>query len=477
MGTRTGPAPPNPRSHNQGNDMPAESKKTKAKSGAQKAAEAKALKKAQAVAKKKTVEKTAATGKKTTTPARERAAVKTVKAAKLAKTKPRAAAKPRTITPSPARGRSTRKANDPRIVLADDTAELSAHKFDIELNDLAPEADPSPRFELPEYEDLGDLPSIYGTRKLFLAARDPHWLYAYWDLSHAQLSEGERAAHDGKLFLQLYNGGGSRLQQIQISPWSHDWYLHATPNAPYYVEIGYYRHDGGFEVLAKSPVIETPPDSISWKTDCRFVTIPFHFSFRQLMELVQAHRREGEELAETLARLQEEGFPFPFDVRRPAGMSEENYAELLSALGAVTLRRIQQGSGEIIEMLRKNLLTQLSSGQWVTSISSPFGASFGAAGERGFFMDVNAELIIYGGTHPQAKVRIDGERIQLTPDGRFSYHFNFKDGKFHIPIEAESPDGVEMRSALLSFLRMTALDPGVEPTPQAPRPTPMGEVE
>jgi len=451
------------------------SKKKKEKSGAKKAAETKALKKAKAVAKKKTAEKAAPSSKKATSPARERAAAKAVKAAKLAKAKPRAAAKPRTITPS--RTRSARKANDPRIVLADDTAELSAHKFDIELNDLAPDPEASPRFELPEYEDLGDLPTIYGTRKFFLAARDPHWLYAYWDLSHAQLSEGERAAHDGKLFLQLYNGGGARVQQIQISPWSHDWYLHANPASPYYAEIGYYRQDGGFEVLAKSPAIETPPDSISWKTDARFVTIPFHFSFRQLLELVEGHRLPGEDLAETLARLQDEGFPFPFDVRRPAGINDEKYAELLSALGAVTIRRIQQGSGEIIEMLRKNLLSQLSSGQWVSSISSPFGASFGAAGERGFHMDVNAELIIYGGTHPQAKVRVDGEPIQLTPDGRFAYHFNFKDGKFHIPIEAESPDGVELRSALLSFLRMTALDPGVEPTPQAARPTPLGEVE
>lgn len=457
--------------------MATASKKKKVKSGAKKAAEAKALKKAKGVAKKKTTEKAGSASKKTTTPARERAAAKAVKAAKLAKAKPRSAAKPRTILPSASRARAARKANDPRIVLADDTAELSAHKFDIELNDLAPEGDPSPRFEQPEYEDLGDLPSIYGTRKLFMVARDPHWLYAYWDLSHAQLSEGEQAAHDGKLFLQLHNGGGAAVQQIQISPWSHDWYLPASPNAAYHAQIGYYRHDGGFEILAKSPVIQTPPDSLSWKTDARFVTIPFHFSFRQLMELVDGHRLPGEDLAETLARLQDEGFPFPFDVRRPAGITDEKYAELLGALGAVTFRRIQQGSGEIIEMIRKNLLGLSSSGQWSGSLSSPFGASFGAAGERGFFMDVNAELIIYGGTHPRAKVRVDGEPVQLTPDGRFSYHFNFKDGKFHIPIEAESPDGVELRSALLSFLRLTALDPGVDPAPQAPRPTPLGEVD
>jgi hypothetical protein len=437
----------------------ANASKKNAKSGASKAAAEKALKKAKAEAKKKS-----------TTPAKERTAAKAVKIAKQAKAKSRRSI---LLSSSP-----TLKANDPRIVLADDTTELSAHKFDIELDDLALEADPTARFELPEYEDLGELPAVYGTRKLFLTARDPHWLYAYWDLTHAQLSEGEQASHDGKIFLQLHKPSGERVQQIQISPWSHDWYISgATPNSAYFAQIGYYRHDGAFEVLAKSSVIQTPPDSVSWRTDVRFVTIPFHYSFRQLMELVAAHRRPGEDLAETLARLQEEGFPFPFDVHHPVAISDDKYLELLSALGAITIHRFQQGSAEIIEMLRKNLLAQLSSGQWSPGFSSPFGASFGAAGERSFFMDVNAELIIYGGTHPQAKVRINSEPIQLTPDGRFSYHFNFKDGKFHIPIEAESPDGVETRSALLSFLRLTALGPGVDPTPQADRPTPLGEVK
>lgn len=394
---------------------------------------------------------------------------------RLSGTGPRSPQRPRTILTSAAHRWIGAPAEDPRIVLEDDPAGLAAHKFDLEMEESAIE-ESQPDFELPEFEDLGELPAVYGTRRLFLIARDPQWLFAYWDLTHAQMSEGERAAHDGKLFLQVYLSDGTRVQQIQISPWSHDWYLHASPRTRYYAEIGYYRHDGGFEVLARSGQTETPPDSISWRTDVRFVTIPFHYTFRQLMELIQQYRREGEELAETLARLQEEGFPFPFDVGRPANMSEEEAAQLLSAIGAVSLRRIQQGSGEIVELLRRDLLRQLSSGQWVSSISSPFGASFGLGG-RSFYMDVNAELIIYGGTDPQARVRIDGKPITLSPDGRFYYHFNFKDGRFHIPVEAESPDGIETRSALLSFMRLTDLGPGVEATPQGDRPVPMGEVK
>ena len=90
-------------------------------------------------------------------------------------------------------------------------------------------------------------------------------------------------------------------------------------------------------------------------------------------------------------------------------------------------------------------------------------------------MHVNAELIIYGGTEPNAKVRIDGADITLGPDGTFSYHFVFPDGQFHIPISATSADGVETRSALLSFLRMTELEGDVRKTAQPTLDEPLGK--
>ena len=115
-----------------------------------------------------------------------------------------------------------------------------------------------------------------------------------------------------------------------------------------------------------------------------------------------------------------------------------------------------------------------SAGAWVTSVSSPFGASFGR--ERGFHMHLNAELIIYGGTEPDAKVRIDGQDITLSKDGTFSYHFVFPDGQFHIPVDATSADGVETRSALLSFLRMTELEGDVRKTGQPILDEPIGRL-
>src|SRR5271170_6828042 len=334
--------------------------------------------------------------------------------------------------------------------------------------------------DLPAYEFIGHLPESYGTKKLFLVARDPHILFAYWDLNQVQYQEASRAAHDGKVFLEVYVPGEGRVQQIHIWDCHKNWYLQVNrPDTTFVAQLGYYRGDGSFEALARSAEVRTPRDTLSPHTDARFVTIPFHVSFRELYDMIAAQAQPGEELAETLARLQRSDFELPFQARVPRDLTPKESDELLEYLGDEEIRRRMVGSFEITEILKKRFETMVSSGQWtsssgawVTSLSSPFGASFGK--ERGFHMHVNAELIIYGGTTPDAKVRIDGQDIVLGKDGTFSYHFVFPDGQFHIPIVATSPDGVEMRSALLSFLRMTELEGDVRKTGQPVLDEPIG---
>ena len=89
-------------------------------------------------------------------------------------------------------------------------------------------------------------------------------------------------------------------------------------------------------------------------------------------------------------------------------------------------------------------------------------------------MHVNAEVIFYGGTHPDAQVTVDGKKIALRPDGSFRYHFVLPDGEFEIPIVATSPDGVETRRAVLKFERATARQGDIGATAQPPLAAPMG---
>ena len=363
--------------------------------------------------------------------------------------------------PPPVKKTSTEKKaapqpKDPVISATNDDLDASqTAKFTLETPAATPKKTPKQK----QYEDLGELPEAYGTKKLYLTARDPHWLYAYWDLTPDQIGHAERQSHDGKVFLQLYTANGERLQQIHISPWTREWYLGANrPDHTFYAEVGYYRRDGKFEIITRSPNVTSPRNSMSWRSEARFATIPFKFSFRELAEIIRDHALPNEEVAETLSRLQSTDYPLPFEVSALRQLSNESHRALLDYIGGDITRRIRMGSDEITEIFRRRKdstqpvgldLGELSS-MMGSSPSSPFGASFGA-GERGFRAHVNAELIIYGGSEPDAKVRVDGKEIQLNANGNFHYHFNYKDGKYHIPIEFTSADGKEKRSVLLSF--------------------------
>ena len=51
-----------------------------------------------------------------------------------------------------------------------------------------------------------ELPEAYGTQQLFLTARDPHWLYAHWDLTREQLKKYNALSVDRHLVLRIYRG-------------------------------------------------------------------------------------------------------------------------------------------------------------------------------------------------------------------------------------------------------------------------------
>jgi hypothetical protein len=158
-------------------------------------------------------------------------------------------------------------------------------------------------------------------------------------------------------------------------------------------------------------------------------------------------------------------------------------------------RRVWVGSLEITELIRRRLAGELSSIQaaelsrqpglaaaglegkgGVSSISSPFG---GVAKGRSFWFNVNAELIVYGGTEPDAQVTIGGRIIRLRKDGTFSFRFSLPDGNYPLGIAATSADREETRTAQLDFSRKTAFHGEVTAAAQDPAlkpPTPNNAV-
>lgn len=351
--------------------------------------------------------------------------------------------------------------------------------------EIAPEpvAAPAPT----AFEDLGELPSSYQEDTLFLTARDPRWLFCYWDFDWTQTPPAAFRYGVPMFYLKITRANGAEETTVEIKPEARNWYVPVnSPATSYFAEIGFYNNEGTFVSCVRSGTATTPAETLSDESaPIEFATAPAALTFEQLVELVKSEIQDGESLLQAVARITGQG-AIAFRAGLAPTWTDEQRRILSTLLGTALIDRMGLGSAELDELLRKTLLERLHSesesgfgavwqramglggesslfsgfGAWSGVTSWGFGASWSAQPfsmrvERGFFMHVNAEIIFYGGTHPDATVWIDGKQVKLNPDGTFRYHFRLPDGDWRIPVVAQSPDQVEQRSATLSFQRET----------------------
>jgi hypothetical protein len=75
---------------------------------------------------------------------------------------------------------------------------------------------------------------------------------------------------------------------------------------------------------------------------------------------------------------------------------------------------------------------------------------------------VDAELLVYGLSHPNAHVTLQGEPVLLRPDGSFVVRMTLADRRQVIPVVASSADGLEQRTIILAVERNTkVLEPRI----------------
>jgi hypothetical protein len=329
-------------------------------------------------------------------------------------------------------------------------------------------------------ETTGELPEAYGTERLFLTARDPQWLYATWDLTAEQQRKYNAASADKHLVVRVYvnEPKGEPVAQVHVHPESKNWFIHVgRPGTKFVAELGYYEKGGKWKTISVSGATLTPPESLSDDTSVRFATIPVDLPFDQLLALIKTALRDNVPLVEAMQQLRAAGFKNLPDAKTITGGRWTPAQE--QALGEIVrmdaVRRVWMGSVEITELIRRQMLREMASlaasqfslpsSLGVSSLSSPFG---GVPGRKGFWFNVNAELIIYGATEPDATVTIGGRVIKLRSDGTFSYRFSLPDGQYALPAVATSADGDDCRSADLRFSRKTIYGGDVGTHPQDP---------
>ncbi len=388
----------------------------------------------------------------------------TVSPVETPKLKVRRTAKPRTTTVR------RQKIEVPPLLLEGDRSAPSPASGPGQKYALGP-VPPPQHFETAETE----LPEAYGTRRLFLTARDPHWLYAYWDLTREQQTKLNAKSSDGHLILRIYTGKleGHPACEIHVHPESRHWFAHVERSGDSYsAELGYYSPLGRWTRIAISSATVTPPDAAAVEGDVEFATIPFEFPFAKLIEIIKSAVRENVPLAQAVEELRRHGHP---ELPRANGTPVSTWtAQQEQALARIVNidegRRVWMGSLEITELIRRRLAHEISSlgvssFSNLSSLSSPFG---GAAQPKGFWFNVNAELIIYGATEPTARVTLGGHEIKLRSDGSFSFRFALPDGKYDLPAVAVSADGTDARAANLKFSRETEYLGDVGTHPQDP---------
>jgi hypothetical protein len=87
-----------------------------------------------------------------------------------------------------------------------------------------------------------ELPEAYGTERLLLVARDPHWLYAHWDLTNEQLRKYNKASRDGHLVVRVFRDqpSGKPVVEQHVHPESRNWFLHVGRGGQKFVaQLGY----------------------------------------------------------------------------------------------------------------------------------------------------------------------------------------------------------------------------------------------
>ncbi len=252
-------------------------------------------------------------------------------------------------------------------------------------------------------EPAKELPSEYGDTKITLLVQDPYWVHVYWEISHNKredLGLLPRGEHGKQMVLRVYDVTGVENEfnglnansffDVYVNDYTNNWYINIPEyDRNYCVDLGIIV-DGRFIVIARSNIVRVPRGSVS----------PFY----------------------------DEEWMIVSD-------------DILKASGLGVLHEVV-GSAMMIRALEMPF--NISSAEFVSSFAIPQRPPK----EKGFWMEVHTELIVYGQTEPDATVTILGEKIKLDGEGKFFLRMYLPDGIRNIPIVGTSNDGTHTISII-----------------------------
>jgi hypothetical protein len=269
---------------------------------------------------------------------------------------------------------------------------------------------PAAQKRLTELRANGNAGDRLDKDRLVVMVRDPYWLHAYWEIAPRSVERAQSALgqhwHGTTPVLRVFHvaGDGTAVlkREIAIHGGVNHWYVDVqNPPQQYRMEIGYLTVVGQFFSLARSNTVTTPPAGMSDAVDENWSDIDQNAD--RIFAMSGGYTQPGTSME--LQELLEER------LRRPMGSPMQT----------------RYGSGAARVMAETQEL--------------PFA--------------VDAELIVYGVSHPHAHVTLQGEPVALRGDGSFMVRMQLPDRRQVIPVTASSSDGVEQRTIILAVERNT----------------------
>lgn len=269
--------------------------------------------------------------------------------------------------------------------------------------------------EREQQRDLARESNGNGKDRLVLMVRDPYWLHACWEVSRqsverarAAMAEHWHTAQPTLRVLEVETGATTStaervVRDITVHGGVKNWYVDVKdPPKSYRVDLGYLAANGKFFVVSRSNIVSTPQPGSSDAIDENWSDIAENY---EKIYAQSGGSTEGEGVSGELQELFEER------LRRP--------------MGAPLVTRYGVGAERMLGRMRE------------------------------FQFEVDAEMIIYGTTHPEAHVQMSGEPVKVREDGSFTVRMSMPDRRQVIPIVAASSDGIEQRTVVLAIERNT----------------------
>ena len=250
--------------------------------------------------------------------------------------------------------------------------------------------------------------------RIVLLVRDAYWLQAIWELGRPSVERAQAAMaeqwHTARPVLRLIEADGGAttstaervVRDIEIHGGVNTWYVDVPGTTrSYRVDIGYLSRGGKYYSLARSNTVTTPrPDN--------------------------------------------------------GDIASENWSDIVE-----DCEKIYALSGGYADDSGNSEVQRLFEERLGRPMGSPSGARFGAGADkmlnrnREFQFEVDAEMIVYGTTKPNAHVTLAGAPVKLRPDGTFTARLAMPDRRQVLPVVASSADGVEQRTVVLAIERNT----------------------